>query len=535
MGKTLRRLSTVLVILSFVLPVSGIEPAKEFITATIKIGSTTATVDGRTVRLRSTIDIKDRKTFIYSADLGNIMSIRFPWSPGNKMSTGYDPLTETTLIYYADSNKAGIDGDEFVSSAKPYIKKTKKDNFFMVPLRYTCDVFGWSISTDSNKNIIIKKPLVLRKGSWIIPGGDQSRTFCTSNGQAPKGQKLVEDWGFKKGEEETSNLYFDGKVLSNDITGWTCFDATTKKQLWKKDCDENDRKNCQINPFAQLVFCDGKVIYNVGLTAFDATTGDVAWQLDETSGSSCAAFDGMVLAGKYTIHDNNSYPQIGNADICCYQVSDGRKLWQKNVYKNSDLYSFNFNKLIAGKDVFLLDWKVYETKTGNYLCDIPQEKDYTPFESGLIYTAYIKSSDSFAVYNREFIKLYDAKSGKLKNERKFGIFENFAVKNDRIYCYNMNNGKLTCLNTNNLETVWANEVDNYTIGKFAISGFQLISANPWFISGYGLETGKLLWKQDISKIITGYKGFDLAIVDRFIYITTWIPFQKFTYRFAIAP
>lgn len=535
MGKTLRRLTLVLVILGFILPAAGLEPVKDSTVATIKIGSNMATVDGKSVKLRTTVDVKDGKAFIYSADLGNIMGIRFPWSPGNKMATGYDPLTNTTVVFHSDSNKVVIDGDDFTSTAKPYIKKTKADSFFMVPLRYTCDIFGWSISADKN-NIVIKKPLVLPKGSWIIPGGDQSRTFCTTNGQAPKGQKLVEDWGFKKGNEETSNLYFDGKVLSNDITGWTCFDATTKKQLWKKDCDENDWNKCPIYPGSQLAYCDGKVIYNVGPTAFDATTGAVSWQLDETGGRFCAAFDGKVLACKYYRYYEKSGYEAFDVDLNCYNVSDGKKLWSTRLYEKTDANKINidFLKLVAGNGRFILDFKVYNTSTGQLLYEIPKEEDDS-LDGGRYRTAYIKTSDAFAIYNDLFIKLYNTTSGKLINKRTISIYNNIAVKNNSLYIIDIKEFKLCCLDASKLDLIWASPINPEDLGAIAMSGYQIIMENTQFISGYGLGTGKQLWKQDISKIITGYGEYGLAIVDRFVYVTTWVAHQKFTYRLVIAP
>jgi hypothetical protein len=530
----MRKIGYIFITLSLLVTLSY-QPAagqSEFRSISHKIGTNTATVEGKQTRLSVPTEIRSGTTFIFSADLGKLLGIKFPWSPRNKMAGGIDLLTNTSLSFKENFPSATIDGDEFKLGVKPYIKKVGKDEFFMIPLKYSCQVFGCSVSVDKNKNLSIKKPLSLPKIDWTTDGRDQSRSFLAPNGYAPKGQKLVEDWGFKKGHEETSMLYFDGKVLSNDILGWTCFDAETKKQLWKKGCSDN--RNCEVYPGRQLAYCNGKVLNGDGPTAYDANTGEVVWKLDETN-SDCVAFDGILIACKWTIYVGKKGDETRDVDLNCYQVSDGKKLWSINLFKKTMSWGVGIKKIASGNGRFLLDWKVYETQTGKFLYSIPEEKDYKTMNSGLILTSYIKASDSFAVYNKEFIKLFNARTGKLINERRFGIADNIAVKGDRIYCINIDTNKLTCLNTANLDTIWSNPIDPKTIGKIAIVGFQIVSVNPKFISGFGTGTGKQLWNQDLSHIISGYKEYNLAVVDRYVYITTWMPFQRLTYRFSVEP
>ena len=488
-----------------------------------KIGTNSATINGSSAKLILQTEIKNNTTFIFAPDLGKLLDIKFPWSPNNKMSGGIDPVTDTSIMFKDNSTLVTIDGDNYKIAVTPYIKTFNNQHYFMIPLKYTCQVFGCSVSFDSSKNLVIKKPLSLANVIWTTEGRNENRRYTVPNGTAPKGQNLVQDWVIDNGDEETSPLFFDGKILFNDQAGWTCYDANTKNKLWRID-----NKADSIGKFAllqQMSYANGLVFSGIGPTAYDAKTGKISWQKNETNTDDCFAFGDYLLACKTTQTSENTYQYTIN----CYKSKDGTALWKienfgstlRNIWVSS-----NSNKLLI-KD------QCYDLKTGKKLFamqGLPKEIPYPGIRS------FFDDSGDIVAYTKSCIYSMDGKTGKQLKSREINLVLNVVLFRSKLYCISTDASQLLCLDPKTLTNAWEAPLESDYKGCIIPSGYNLVVINDKFIASFGSGTGKRLWTKNNDKLYNIAKSYEYAIVDKYIYVTSLqLSFQKCTYRIALSP
>lgn len=488
-----------------------------------KIGTNVATIDGSSTKLILQTEIKNNTTFICAPDLGKLLGIIFPWSPNNKMAGGIDPVTNTSIMFKDNSTLVTIDGDSYKIAVKPYIKTVNKKQYLMISLKYACEVMGCSVSFDEKKNLVIKKPLTLPNVTWTTEGRNESRRYVVPNGTAPKGENLVQDWVIDNGDEETSSLFFDGKVLFNDQMGWTCYDASTKKKLWRID-----NKADSIGKFAllqQMSYSNGLVFSGIGPAAYDAKTGKISWQKNETNTDDCFAFGDYLLACKTTQASENTYKYTIN----CYKSKDGTALWKienfgstlRNVWVAS-----NSSKVII-KD------QCYDLKTGKKLFamqGLPKDIPYPGLKS------FFDDSGNIIAYTKSCIYLLDGKTGKVLKTREINLGLNVVLFRSKLFCISTGVSALCCLNPTTLADEWEAPLESDYNGCIIPSGYNLVVINDKFIAGFGSGTGKRLWTKNNDKLYNIAKSYEYAIVDKYIYVTSLqFNFLKLTYRIAIKP
>lgn len=512
---------TLSIILTFQL-VSGQSNQKVIIH---KIGTAIATIDGKGTKLYTPTEIKNNVTFISTVDFGKIMGVKFPWSTNNRIAGGIDPVTNTSLSFRLDKPEATIDGDVYKIAVRPYTKKIGNNQYFMIPLKYSCEVFGCSVTLDKLKFLSISKPLMLPTVNWTNEGRDESRRYSVPNGTAPKGEELVSDWKLENGDEETSPIYFEDKVLFNDKTGWTCYDAKTKKQIWKLGNKSDSIGNYSL--LQQLSYTQGKIISGIGPTGYEASTGKVVWQENQTNIGDCFAFGNTVLAWKSEYKSENE----AKYTVFSFNTTTGAVNWKIEDFEWSKRSSW----IACWKDRLLIRNQCFELSTGKKLFtifDLPKEE--FPYISK--YKSFFDDNGNIIVYSRVNIYLFDGKTGKLINSRPINLGLNVAYHRSKIFAISTGASSVLCINPKTLENEWETtaEIDDHTV--VIPSGYNLTVITEKQISGFGIGTGKLLWSQKTEKLLSMRKTFEYAIVDRQIYATTldW-SFQKFTYRLSVKP
>ncbi|NTU60826.1 MAG: PQQ-binding-like beta-propeller repeat protein [Caldiserica bacterium] len=488
-----------------------------------KIGTNVATIDGKSIKLSMLTEIKNNTTFIYTPDLGKFLNIKFPWSPNNKMAGGIDLVTNTSLMFKDGAATATIDGDIYKIAVKPYIKTVNKSQYFMVPLKYACEVLGCSVGFDAKKNLVIKKPLALPNVSWTTNGRDESRRFAVPNGTAPKGENLIQDWVIGNGDEETSPLFFEGKVLFNDQMGWTCYNASTKNKIWRID-----NKVDSIGKFAllqQMSYSNGLVFSGIGPTAYDSQTGKAVWQKKDTNTDDCFTFGDMVLACKTTQITENTYQYA----ICCFKAKDGTVVWKIDNFGSTLRSAW----ITASKDKLIIKDQCYDIKTGKKLFvmqGLPKEIPYPGVKS------FFDDSGNIVAYTKTCIYILDGKTGKQLTNRELNLGLNVVLHRSKIYCISTGASVLRCLNPKTLADEWETPVEADGSSCIIPSGYNLVVITDKFIAGFGTGTGKRLWTQTNDKLYNIAQSYEYAIVDKYIYITSLqFNFLKLTYRIAIKP
>jgi outer membrane protein assembly factor BamB len=137
-------------------------------------------------------------------------------------------------------------------------------------------------------------------------------------------------WTVKGAGMYQSNTATDGQRFF--VGGWDntfrAIDAATGKIAWEKRIgyDKNGRISFYYSPaISSPAVGDGKVFVTTNdgvLHAFDAATGNVAWE-----------FDGKKVGySSPCYHDGKVYCAIGDqGHVFCWNATDGKKLWQSQV------------------------------------------------------------------------------------------------------------------------------------------------------------------------------------------------------------
>src|SRR5439155_14655290 len=128
--------------------------------------------------------------------------------------------------------------------------------------------------------------------------------------------------GSREDRPRSTPAVAEGKIYTLGMTGiLTCLDTKTGKRLWHKDT-----KYAFYGGSSPMV-TDGLCIVHVGdgakggLTAFDATTGEVKWCFAEGYSSLSGSPILVNLAGKRQVITYSAWNPAGVA------VSSGKKLW----------------------------------------------------------------------------------------------------------------------------------------------------------------------------------------------------------------